>query len=155
MAAVYCTHAAVRQVGATLLIRPVVAAAALLIAAHPVSAATPITGQWLTAGKDSIVEIANCGPRLCGKVAKVIKPTPGRPSVDANNPNPAMRKRPIVGLPILVDFSDTGSEWGGTIYDPRSGKSYRSKVAKNADGTLNVQGCIAFFCQTQIWTPAK
>lgn len=137
------------------MIRPVLAASALLIAASPLCAATPITGHWLTADKNSVVEIAECGPRLCGKVAKVIKPTPGRPTVDANNPNPALRKRPIIGLPILTDVSDTGSVWGGTIYDPRSGKSYRSKVAKNADGTLNVQGCIAFFCQTQVWTPAK
>lgn len=137
------------------MIRPAFTAVALLVAANPVSAATPITGHWLTADKNSVVEIAECGARLCGKVAKVIKPTPGRPTVDANNPNPALRKRPIIGLSILTDFSDTGSEWGGTIYDPRSGKSYRSKVAKNADGTLNVQGCIAFFCQTQVWTAAK
>lgn len=137
------------------MIRPVLAVSVLLIATNPVSAATPITGHWLTADKNSVVEIADCGARLCGKVAKVIKPTPGRPTVDANNPNPALRKRPIIGLSILTDFSDTGSEWGGTIYDPRSGKSYRSKVAKNTDGTLNVQGCIAFFCQTQVWTAAK
>ena len=43
----------------------------------------------------------------------------------------------------------------GTIYDPRNGKTYKSIVSKNADGTLAVKGCIAFFCQTQKWTPAR
>lgn len=109
----------------------------------------------MTAGKDSVVEISACGPRLCGKVSKLVNPKPGRPTVDANNPNPALRTRPLVGLPILSNFADSGSEWDGTIYDPRSGKSYRSKVARNPDGTLKVQGCIAFFCQTQIWAAAQ
>lgn len=137
------------------MIRLALAAAALAVSTAPAAAATPITGHWLTAGKDSVVEISECGPRLCGKVAKLINPKPGRPTVDANNPNPRLRARPIVGLAILSDFTDAGSEWDGTIYDPRSGKSYKSKVARNTDGTLKVQGCIAFFCQTQTWTAAK
>lgn len=137
------------------MIRPVFTIVALLVSIAPALASTPITGHWLTAGKDSVVEISECGQRLCGKVSRLVNPKPGRPTVDANNPNPALRKRPIVGLAILSDFSDSGSDWDGTIYDPRSGKSYRSKVARNADGTLKVQGCIAFFCQTQTWTAAK
>ncbi|MGT2514360.1 hypothetical protein ACVOMT_09105 [Sphingomonas panni] len=28
-------------------------------------------------------------------------------------------------------------------------------MSKNADGSLKVQGCIAFFCQTQVWKPAR
>lgn len=139
----------------TRVIRPFLAAAVLAIIAASANAAPPVTGQWVTAGKDSVVEIAPCGPRICGKVAKLINPRPGRPTTDANNPNPKLRTRPIVGLAILSDFIDSGSEWDGTIYDPRSGKSYKSKVARNADGTLKVQGCIAFFCQTQTWTAAK
>ena len=46
-------------------------------------------------------------------------------------------------------------DWRGTIYDPRNGKTYKSIVSKNTDGTLAVKGCIAFFCQTQKWTPAR
>lgn len=129
-------------------------AAATMIAA-PALASTPITGKWMTAGKDSVVDIAPCGPKLCGKVSKLLRPVQGGPPTDRNNPNVALQSRPLVGLPILVDFTDNGAAWGGTIYDPRSGKSYRSKVARNPDGTLKVQGCIAFFCQTQTWTPAR
>jgi uncharacterized protein (DUF2147 family) len=133
----------------------VILIAALAAAASPATAAAPITGKWLTAGKDSIVEIAPCGPKLCGKISKLLKPVPGGPPVDRNNPDTALRTRPLIGLPILIGFADNGSDWAGTIYDPRRGKTYRSVVAKNPDGTLKVQGCIAFFCQTQVWTAAK
>ncbi|MEO7470189.1 MAG: DUF2147 domain-containing protein, partial [Sphingobium limneticum] len=29
------------------------------------------------------------------------------------------------------------------------------KVSRNANGTLKVQGCIAFFCKTQTWTAVR
>ena len=60
-----------------------------------------------------------------------------------------------MGLPLLTGFGDAGSHWKGTIYDPESGKSYTSKISRNADGTLKVQGCIAFFCKTQTWTAVR
>ena len=129
--------------------------AALFVSASPVAAAAPITGKWLTAGKDSVVEIAPCGTKLCGKIAKLMKPVEGGPPTDRNNPDATLRARPLIGLPILIGFGDNGADWGGTIYDPRRGKTYRSVVAKNPDGTLKVQGCIAFFCQTQTWTAAR
>ena len=58
-------------------------------------------------------------------------------------------------MPILSGFADAGGDWRGRIYDPRNGKSYKSIVSKNADGSLKVQGCIAIFCQTQLWKPAR
>ena len=130
-------------------------AATVSFAAAPGMASIPITGKWMTVGKDSVVEIAPCGAKLCGKIAKLLRPVEGGPPTDRNNPNAALKSRPLLGLPILVDFTDNGPAWGGTIYDPRSGKSYRSKVARNPDGTLKVQGCIAFLCQTQTWTPVR
>lgn len=132
-----------------------VAAVALVVfAASPASAAVPITGKWFTVEKDSVIEIAPCGPKLCGRIAKLLRPVQG-PPFDRNNKNAALQNRPLLGLPILTDFIEQGTIWGGTIYDPRSGKSYKSKVSRNPDGTLKVQGCIAFFCQTQIWTKAQ
>jgi uncharacterized protein (DUF2147 family) len=126
----------------------------IVLTATPALAATSVQGRWLTPAKDSVIEIAPCGAKLCGRVTKILRPDPKGPATDAKNPNPALRSRPILGLAILSDFTDAGSQWSGTIYDPRNGKSYRSNVARNADGTLKVQGCIAFFCQTQTWTKA-
>jgi uncharacterized protein (DUF2147 family) len=127
----------------------------VLLAASVPATANTVVGRWNPPAKDSIIEIAPCGQRLCGRVAQILRPAKDGTTTDKNNPNPALRSRPIVGMPILSDFVPAGAQFSGTIYDPRNGKSYRSNIARNPDGTLKVQGCIAFFCQTQTWTAAK
>lgn len=129
----------------------------LAITALPLSsaAATPITGRYLTADGSGIIQIAPCGAALCGRLVKILKSRPGAATTDVRNGNAALRTRPILGLPILSGFTDAGKEWRGQIYDPRNGKTYKSIVTRNADGSLNVKGCVAFFCQTQVWTPAR
>lgn len=123
--------------------------------ALPVRAAQPVAGRWATVEGKAIVQIAPCGKSLCGRIERIVKPIPGHPHTDSNNPDPGLRSRPLVGLALLTGFSDGGDLWKGTIYDPQSGKSYTSKVSRNANGTLKVQGCIAFFCKTQTWTPVR
>ena len=126
-----------------------------LIIAQPAFAASPIAGKWLTTEKDSIVEIAPCGPALCGKIIRILKPNPKGPTIDSNNPNPALRNRPIQNMQILSDYVDKGKRWQGSIYDPRRGKSYKSYVTRLPNGTLKVEGCIAFLCEGFIWTPVN
>jgi len=130
------------------------AAAALLAAVGAAAAPAPVAGRWLTLEGKAIVEIAPCGAQLCGRIVKVLKPRPGGPSVDANNPDPAKRSRPIEGIAILSNFSPAGDRWKGQIYDPESGRTYRSELTRNA-GTLHVKGCWSFFCKTQDWTLAR
>jgi len=126
-----------------------------VLATTPALAATPIAGRYLTGDGAGVVEVARCGDKVCGRLVRILKVRPGAPTTDVNNSDPALRSRPILGMPILSGFADAGSDWRGRIYDPRNGKSYKSIVSKNADGSLKVQGCIAIFCQTQVWTPAR
>ncbi|AEG49061.1 Protein of unknown function DUF2147 [Sphingobium chlorophenolicum L-1] len=126
-----------------------------LAAALPAQAAQSIAGRWATVEGKAIVQIAPCGKTLCGRIEKILKPTPGRPQTDIKNPDPAQRGKPLTGLALLTGFEDAGDLWKGSIYDPESGKTYNSKVSRNGDGTLKVQGCIMFFCKTQIWTPVR
>ncbi|MEY5007021.1 MAG: hypothetical protein RL764_337 [Pseudomonadota bacterium] len=127
----------------------------LLASASPSFAATSVSGRWYTEEKDSIVQIGQCGPVVCGKVAKVLRAAPngGKP-VDANNPDPALRNRPIEGIILLSGFKESGDEWEGQIYDPRAGKTYRSTLKKQPDGTLRVKGCLGPFCRAVKFTPA-
>ncbi len=133
------------------------AAFALLAATVPATAlaATPIAGRYVTEDGAGIVTIGPCGNTVCGKLTTILRKRPGAADTDVNNSDAALRSRPILGLPILSEFKDAGKDWRGRIYDPRNGKTYKSIVARNADGTLAVKGCIAFFCQTQVWKPAK
>jgi uncharacterized protein (DUF2147 family) len=137
---------------------PLLAALALLAPvalAVPADAATPIAGRYLTEDGAGVVTVGPCEGSVCGRLTTILKKRPGAPDTDVNNSDAALRSRPILGLPILSGFTDEGKDWRGKIYDPRNGKTYKSIVARNADGTLNVKGCIAFFCQTQVWKPAK
>ena len=133
------------------------AALALLAAAVPATAfaATPIAGRYVTEDGAGIVTIGQCGGATCGKLTTILKKRPGAADTDVNNSDASLRNRPVLGMPILSEFQDAGKDWRGKIYDPRNGKTYKSIVAKNADGTLAVKGCIAFFCKSQTWRPAK
>lgn len=128
--------------------------AAALLATTPAMAAAPISGKWMTDDKDSIIEITPCGANMCGKVSKFLIPVEG-PPFDRNNVNPALRNRPLLGLPILLALKEDGKQWLGQIYNPKNGKSYKSKVFRNTNGTLTVKGCIFIGCETHIWTAAK
>jgi uncharacterized protein (DUF2147 family) len=130
-------------------------APAALFAAASADAATPIAGRWMTEEKTAIVTVGPCGSNVCGRLTTLLKQPPSGPPVDSNNPDPALRRRPLEGLVILSGFADKGDDWRGKIYDPKSGKTYKSILKRESDGTLKVQGCIAFFCRTQRWTPLK
>lgn len=129
--------------------------ALLLAAAAPAPAPSSIGGRWLTAEGKAVVEIAPCadrsGPALCGRIAQVLKPRPGGPPTDINNPDPALRGRPMAGLVILTEFRPDDDRWRGRIYDPESGRTYRAELTR--DGRLlSVKGCWGPFCRTQSWT---
>lgn len=130
-----------------------IAAAAVCAAwTAPAMAAAPIAGHWLNADGSGVIEIGPCGATVCGRLVRILKRAPGAPTVDANNHDPALRHRAIQGMAILTGFTDSGKDWRGTIYDPRNGRTYKSIVFRNDDGSLAVKGCIAFICQTQRWT---
>ena len=126
-----------------------------VISSAPAWAAASVSGLWLTTERDSIVEIGPCGAALCGRITRILKPNPNGPPRDTNNPDPALRNRPIQGLAILTGFHDAGGKWEGTAYDPRAGKSYRSYLSLNGDGTLTVKGCLGPFCRSKTWTRAR
>lgn len=121
------------------------------------AAPTPsVQGNWLTEDRKGIVRIAPCGAHLCGTIVQVLNRDAARIATDRNNPDPRLRGRPIVGMPVLSGFVRSGKIWkGGQAYDPESGRSYRSTLALNPDGSLKVTGCILFICQSKRWTRVR
>ncbi|MCW6530513.1 DUF2147 domain-containing protein [Sphingomonas sp. MMSM20] len=134
---------------------PALIAPLLLTLPGVAHAADPIAGRYLTEDGSGIVAIGACGKAMCGKLATIVRPTPNGSTTDVKNPDPALRTRPLLGMQILNGLTDKGGDWRGEIYDPRRGKTFKSVVSRNADGTLNVKGCLAFICQTQLWRPAR
>ncbi len=120
------------------------------------NAAEAVAGRWVTQDRDAVVTIGKCGASTCGRLTQFLVPPPDGPNQrDINNPDPALKKRKLQGLPVLYDFAEEADLWRGRIYDPKSGKSYRSILRRKGPNVLEVKGCISIVCQTQIWRRAS
>lgn len=115
------------------------------------AAQTGVYGRWLTDDGAGVVEVAPCGSVLCGKLVAVLDPkAPGR---DVNNPDPARRGLPLVGVAVLTGLARRADGWGGgQAYDPKAGRTYRAAIRLGRDGRLDVTGCLLFLCRTRHWT---
>jgi uncharacterized protein (DUF2147 family) len=131
------------------MIRSLCACAALLFSANLSFAQEP-TGEWLVKDKVATVKIDNCDGRIWGIIAWE-KETGG---VDQKNPDPAKRRRPTLGMPIILGMKATlPNRWEGEIYNAKDGKTYSAKIALSGPDTLRVEGCIlGFLCGGEEWT---
>jgi uncharacterized protein (DUF2147 family) len=133
-------------------------AALLLSAAAAAAQGASILGRWLTEGGKSHVQIAPCGPHLCGSIVWLREPNQpsGQPKVDLKNPDAAKRGQRIIGLQMLWNFTKSSdpNEWeGGRIYNPEDGETYKSTIKLRADGKLEVRGYvgISLLGKSQYW----
>ncbi len=118
---------------------------------------TPL-GWWLEQTGRAGILIAPCGAQLCGHIEWLNQPlTPqGQVKTDIHNPDSGLHGRPICGLPVIWGFvPDNGGGWsGGWIYDPDAGKTYKSVMHVQADGSLRVRGYIGIplIGRSEVWT---
>jgi uncharacterized protein (DUF2147 family) len=130
--------------------------AATMAFGTPALAADSILGDWVTQERDAVVRVSRCGTTVCGRIHKFLVTPPNGPGQkDIHNPDSKLRNRTILGMAILTGFTPDGDIWRGKIYDPKSGKTYRSEVRLKSANALEMKGCILFFCQSQNWTRAK
>ncbi len=117
-----------------------------------------IIGKWLNPSGADQIWIYKVGDKYFGKLGWIKVPDEdGKPKMDKNNPDPALRTRPDLNLELLKDFTFDGKTWeDGTIYDPKSGKTYSCKMTL-IDNTLKIRGYIgiSLFGRTEVWTRVK
>lgn len=118
-----------------------------------------IVGKWITVdenGQDkSIVEIVkNANGSYSGKILKLlIKPDNENCVACKGN----LKNKPLIGLEVIQGLKlDDGEYTGGTITDPKSGKTYKCTITREGNN-LNVRGYIGFAAlgRTQVWKLAK
>jgi len=139
--------------------------AAVMPAAAPAAGPDDILGNWYNQEKDARIEIIKCGVNYCGKIVWLKDPNypegskdgvPGTPKVDHHNPDISRRKDPVLGLQIVNDMRyDGGDLWtGGTVYDPKNGKTYKGKMTLVAPAQLDLRGYIgiSLIGRTTSWT---
>ena len=147
--------------------RTLLLAVVLALAAWPAPAAGPddVLGTWLNQEKDARIEIIRCGANFCGRIVWLKEPdypegskdgVPGTPKLDHNNPSPELRKAPVIGLQIVNDMRDEGEGRysGGTVYDPKNGKTYKGKMRLVSPQQLDLRGYIgiSLIGRTATWT---
>jgi len=135
--------------------------AIMALGALDANAAQPaeVVGVWLNSQGTTRVRIGPCGAALCGTIVWLQtsnNPQTGEPLTDRNNPDPANRNRPILGLQILTDLKpgSTAGEWTGKVYAPSDGKIHDATFLMDGPNSIKMEGCAlaGLICRTRIWT---
>ena len=149
--------------------RKLVVALLLTVLTLPASSQqSSVMGTWLTASGVAQVRIGPCsdpaGGPLCGFIVALINPkgpdgqvVAPEAAVDYRNPNPALRGRKVLGMPLLWGFkktSDPNSFEDGQIYNGENGKIYNANISLQPDGKLRLRGYVGspMFGESQLWT---
>lgn len=128
--------------------------------------ADDILGTWLNEEATGKIQLYKENGKYYGKVVwlkEMNDKVTGKPRTDKENPVESLRSAPLLGLINMKDFSFDGkSEWsGGTIYDPKNGKTYKCYIRFENPNKLKVRGYIgvSLIGRNTYWTktvpPAK
>ena len=136
--------------------RTLVLSGTILLAATVGAAAQAVdpVGEWLVKEGTARIKVVSC-PQAPGQPATLwgVIWAEMKPGVDDRNPDPAMRNRPMLGVPILINMKQTqANRWDGKIYDATRGSIFDSNISVNRQDMLEVRGCVAgIFCGGEDW----
>jgi len=134
-------------------------AAILPLAAGAVES-NPILGRWRTiddeaGGERSIVEISLVDGELQGRIVEIFYRPDEKPDPVCEACQDSRRNQPVIGMVFLWGLKPDGGDWvGGSVLDPKNGKTYSAKINLIEDGKkLRLRGYIGtpLLGRTQIW----
>jgi uncharacterized protein (DUF2147 family) len=135
---------------------PAILLAALLGATAARAQSAEASGTWLTQAGDARVKISKCGRGICGAIVWLKEPydtATGKPATDSKNPNPALARRPMIGLALFSGMPPAGpGKWSGQIYNADDGRTYASSITTAGTDNLRVEGCVGSLCGSETWT---
>jgi uncharacterized protein (DUF2147 family) len=104
--------------------------------------ALAIEGYWQFKETGEIIQFSACGSALCAKIAALAPEE--RQSRDVNNPDPALRRRPLCGLPVIEGLKarNPGRWVHGSAYSPEDGNAYDLSLSKQEEGTLVMKASV-------------
>jgi uncharacterized protein (DUF2147 family) len=139
----------IRDIGSlrALVVGMVAAGGALAASGAGALAADP-SGVWMVADQSAKIRIEPCADGYWGAIDWERKA-----GVDANNPDPAKRGRPLLGTPILIAMKPAEpNEWQGKVYNPKDGSYYKANISLSGSDVLKLEGCMWVFCGGENWT---
>ena len=110
--------------------------------------ASPV-GTWLTESGHGVVEIAQCGDALCGRIVGMDRDPASPMPTDVNGHSQC-------GLTIISNEKpESDGTWLGEVTNPRDGATYQAKLWVDDSGNLHLRGFIGITLlgSTQVWRP--
>jgi uncharacterized protein (DUF2147 family) len=127
---------------------PLLAFASVLASLCECRAADP-AGLWLSESGKSRYRVTRCGTGICVQIAWIVE---GPEVTDEMNPDPAKRRRRVMGIDIASDFRADGADrWKGSLYNFKNGKTYQGRAELHGTNQLKLAGCVlgGMICLTQ------
>ena len=123
--------------------------------------AQSILGTWKsideeTNKEESFIEIYEENGTFYGKVLQVLDPK--KKGAVCEKCNGQDKNKPIEGLIIIKGLIQDKNEWsGGTILDPKNGKTYKCTITVPTKNTMKLRGYVGFsvFGRTATWYRVK
>lgn len=101
--------------------------------------ANDVLGYYMNPSGEAILKIYETSGKYAGKLVWMKNPE----KLDAKNPDKTKQGQKILGSNIMQGFLFDGEIWkGGSIYDPKNGKTYDCKINRDEKGNLNIRGFI-------------
>jgi len=129
--------------------RFIAATAVCLLTAGAALAQSPL-GEWRVKEGTADIRIVQCNSGLWGVIAW----TKGPPGTDENNPDPALRNRSLMWMPILINMQPANGRWEGQVYNAENGQTYTSYISLLSPDVLKIEGCVlgGLICGGEDWT---
>ena len=125
-----------------------------------------VFGIWIEPELQAEVVVFACGEAICGELIRLPE---GAPRTDVNNPDPALRGRPLVGLrdfrPSGPGLWEGGGDQGlrpGRLYVPANGdtlgdaeNTYVIRLNSRDTLSIGIKDCVLTCVLNSIWTRAE
>ena len=121
--------------------------------------ADDIIGTWLNQEATGKIELYKENGKFFGKLVWLRESTDkitGLPRTDKENPDVKLKSTPLIGMVNMKNFTFDGTdEWsGGTIYDPKNGKTYKCYIRFETPNKLKIRGYmgVSILGRNTFWT---
>jgi len=107
-----------------------------------------IVGEWYNDKEDVVITIFEVNQTISAKITWIKSPNDknGNPKTDLFNPVESLRGRSRMGMMVMYDLTYiAGNIWdNGSLYIPKTGKTYSGMMRLKNENTLNIRGYIGF-----------
>lgn len=111
-------------------------------------------GNWRHSKGKLTIGVNYCGgQKLCARIVDLRRKTTktGALRTDAENPDPSLRSRPLIGIAVSTGMLPAGEgRWRGTIYNADDGNTY-SATTTIVGNRLVLKACVGPICKKQLF----